>query len=238
MMDAKLIIEGAQALGISMQEDTIARLIRFSEEVLRVNQVMNLTAITDENEFIIRHLIDSLTLLKTGLIQDGKNLIDVGCGAGFPSMPLQIAVPGIRCTMLDGVGKRVRFLEEAGALCNVTGARYVHGRAEELAHQTDYRERYDIATARGVASLSALCEYCLPFVKPGGVFLAMKGENPAEELAAGKNAIGTLGGSLQDVLKVTLPGTEITHTVIIIKKISQSNLKYPRIQAKIKKNPL
>lgn len=200
------------------------------------NEKMNLTAITDPEGVLIKHFYDSLLFFKVTEVKNGVQIIDVGTGAGFPGLALKIARPDIKLTLLDGLNKRLTFLE---AVLKETGldAELVHKRAEECGKDKKYRERYDFATARAVKVMPVLCEYCLPFVKAGGNFIALKGATGKEELEASKNALKLLGGKTEAVIEENLPEGD-KRILINVKKISQISPKYPRDNAKISKNPL
>lgn len=214
-----------------------APFMAFSEMLLEKNKVMNLTAITDPREVCIRHFADSLALL-SACDFGGKRVIDVGCGAGFPGLPLRLARDDFSLTLLDSLGKRVTFLSEVCATLNLSDVECLHARAEEQANEKGYREGYDIATSRAVADLSMLAEMCLPYVKVGGVFLAMKASDCDEELKRAENAIRILGGELSERIDYPLYGTDIVHTILVIKKIKDTPAKYPRRFAKMKSSPL
>ena len=211
--------------------------IKYCELLLSRNEVMNLTAITEPREVLIRHFADSIALLH---MHDfcGKRVIDIGCGAGFPGLPIRLAEPSVSLCLLDSLGKRIKFLEDTTAAIGVSDVECLHARAEEQAQLPDYREGFDIAVSRAVASLNMLCELSLPFVKVGGVFIAMKSQNCEEELESAKKAISVLGGELYDRVDYPLHDTGITHTALIIKKVSPTQAKYPRRFAKIKSAPL
>ena len=207
----------------------------FARLVLERNKVMNLTAITDEGDFARLHLLDSAALLKVADFS-GKRVVDVGTGAGFPGMPLRILCDSVRMTLLDSTGKRVDFLREACDTLGLSAVECVHGRAEEFA--AERRESFDLATSRAVAALPVLCELCLPLVKVGGQFLAMKSARSDEELEGAMDAIEKLGGRLSDVVDYTIPGSEVTHRVIVIDKADKTPKQYPRAFGQIKKRPL
>ncbi|MPN15858.1 Ribosomal RNA small subunit methyltransferase G [bioreactor metagenome] len=185
-----------------------------------------------------KHYIDSLSPLKTGLFKEGARVIDVGCGAGFPSMPIKIARKDLHMTFLDSMGQRIEFLKAAGELLGLSGAEYLKLRAEEGGRREGLRESFDIAVSRAVSSLPVLCELCLPYVKPGGHFIALKGPDPKEEVESARNAIGTLGGRLSEITEVPLYSTGILHSLVVIEKISSCGGKYPRPFSRISKNPL
>ena len=211
--------------------------ITFAEELIETNKVMNLTAITEPREVCIRHFADSISLLNTYDFS-GKRVIDVGCGAGFPGLPLRLAKSDISLTLLDSLAKRINFLSGVCDKLSISDVELLHARAEEQANTDGYREGYDIAVSRAVADLSMLSEMCLPFVKVGGVMLAMKAADCEEEINRAKNAIKTLGGQIEKRVDYPLYDTGITHTVLIIRKVSETPKKYPRRFAKIKSNPL
>lgn len=223
---------GLPPLGLELTEQTQDALCAFGQAVIRQNQVMNLTAITEPEQVAKLHLLDSLTVLS---LQDlsGKKVIDVGCGAGFPGVPLKIACPGMRLTLLDSLGKRMAWLETVLPELGVD-AECVTARAEEAV--TDRRETYDYATSRAVARLNILLELTAPYVKVGGAVLAMKGTAAREELAEAKNAISKLGLKLETVKEFPQDGT--AHTVIVLRKVSPTPKQFPRRYAKIKQSPL
>ncbi|MCI8350190.1 MAG: 16S rRNA (guanine(527)-N(7))-methyltransferase RsmG [Oscillospiraceae bacterium] len=209
--------------------------VRYEELLMEWNGKMNLTAIKDGREITVKHFIDSLTPALTGRIPKNGTFVDVGSGAGFPGVPLTMLYPELGTILVDSLGKRVRFLQELTVALGVT-AECVHSRAEELG-QTSYREQCDVVTARAVANLSVLCEYCLPLAKVGGVFLAMKGPEVEEELDAAGNALELLGGKVGEVYPFTLPDGS-RRNIIAIEKIAPTPKKYPRDAKKMKNNPL
>lgn len=228
--------EEAKSIGINLDETALKRFEAYYNMLIDYNTRMNLTAITEEKEVIVKHFCDSLYLLTKYEIPKGAKVIDVGTGAGFPGIPLLIARPDIKLTLLDGLKKRLVFLEDVlkeTELC----AEIVHARAEEGAVDKKYREKFDVATSRAVARLNVLCEYCLPYVKKGGVFLAMKGPAAKEELSEAQKAIGVLGGITRDCVEYKL-SDDSTRTIISIKKEKPTPPAYPRHNSKIKKQPL
>ena len=213
----------------------IPALIRYGELLVEKNKVMNLTAITEPHDVATLHFLDSVAMLTLADLK-GKKMADIGTGAGFPGMPLRIVEPSLRLTLLDSLNKRIDFLKEVCADLGLNDVECIHGRAEEFA--ANHREDYDIVTSRAVANLQMLSELCLPLVKVGGYFLSMKAVDSEEEVNAAKNAIKTLGGQIEKVVDYAIPGTDVQHRLIFIKKIKETPKKYPRAFAKIKKNPL
>ena len=223
---------GLPALGLELTADTAKQLCAFGEAVVRQNEVMNLTAITEPAQVAKLHLLDSLSVVKTVDLRD-KRLIDVGCGAGFPGVPVKIACPEVELTLLDSLGKRMAWLEQILPQLGVE-AECVTARAEEFAAKR--RETYDYATSRAVARLNILLELTAPFVKVGGAVLAMKGAAAREELAEAKTAIAKLGLKLEMVQDFPVDGT--AHSVIVLRKVKPTPAQYPRRYAKIKQSPL
>ena len=223
---------GLPAVGLDLTEDTCRKLCAFGAAVVEQNKVMNLTAITEDTAVAKLHLLDSLSVLKAARLE-GKRLIDVGCGAGFPGVPVKIGCPDVSVTLLDSLGKRMAWLERILPELGVE-AECVTARAEGFAAQR--REQYDFATSRAVARLNILLELTAPFVKVGGKVLAMKGAAAREELAEAQTAIKKLGLELEQVLDFPVDGT--AHSVIVLKKVRPTPAQYPRAYAKIKKTPL
>ena len=228
-----LLKKGLAKLGLD--SSGIPSLLRYGELLLEKNKVMNLTAITEPADVATLHFLDSAALLTLADMK-GKTVVDVGTGAGFPGMPLKILESSIHMTLLDSLGKRITFLQEVCDDLGLTDVQCVHARAEEFA--AEHRQSFDFAVSRAVANLSMLCELCLPLVKTGGYFLSMKSVESGEELEAAKKAIQILGGRVERTADYQIPGTDVTHRVIFIKKIAETPKKYPRPFAKIKKNPL
>ena len=221
---------------LSLSEEQLVRMKRFADLMLDMNTKMNLTGIIDSEGVADKHFADSLLLLKYLPIKENAKVIDVGTGAGFPALPCMLAREDLRFTLLDGLQKRITFLQ---SVCDELGLRAdaVHGRAEEIARKAEYREQYDVATARAVAHLRELSEYCLPYVKVGGVFAAMKGRDMQPELDESKSAIAKLGGKIEDVISYQLDdGSE--RTLVIIRKVAATAAKYPRASGKMKKEKL
>ncbi len=208
----------------------------YAQMLVEWNKKMNLTAITEEDEIAVKHFLDSLSVLHYADIQQNASVIDIGTGAGFPGIPLKIMRPDLHLTLLDSLNKRLIFLEE---VCKAIGAEanIIHARAEEYSLKVAYREQFDYAVSRAVANLPSLCEYCLPYVRKGGMFIAMKGADGESELSLAKNAIALLGGKTKQLHSFTLPDGG-TRTIITITKVSATPAKYPRRGTKIAKQPL
>ncbi len=217
-------------------EQLAERFDRYAELLVDWNQKINLTAITAPDDIVIKHFVDSLLLLKAYDVPQGAKMIDVGTGAGFPSVPVAMVRGDIRLTLMDSLNKRINFLTELSAELGVSAA-CVHARAEEFGNKAEFREQYDVACARAVAHLRELSEYCLPFVKVGGGFVALKSVGLEQELEEAKAAIDILGGKVEDICRFTLPdGAE--RAIAVIRKIRPTPKKFPRPYGKIKKNPL
>ena len=207
------------------------------EELKNTNAVMNLTALTDEKGVGLLHFWDSLTLIDTGLFNN-KSVIDVGCGGGFPSLPLALCAPTCHITSNDATAKKLNYVAETAKKAGIENLDTLVGRAEELSVLPQYRENFDIAVARGVARLNVLCEWCMPFVKVGGYFVAMKGEKGIEEAEEAKKAISVLGGEMVDIINIAVPEFEYLHTLVVIKKVKPTPKIYPRRNSQIQKKPL
>ena len=236
----EIISAGLEELGLTgrVPEDAPAQLAQYGRMLLEKNQVMNLTAIRDPEGVARLHMLDCAALLKFCDFQ-GKTLIDVGTGAGFPGMVLKILAPSLRITFLDSLAKRLDWLTEVYEdLDGVDSITTFHGRAEEFGLNKSFRDSFDFATARAVADLRVLCELCLPFVKVGGRFLAMKSVDSGQELENAAHAVKLLGGKVVQVEDYPIPGTEITHRLIAIEKLAPTLKGYPRRWAKIQKEPL
>lgn len=218
---------------LELTEEVYEKLDIYADFLVETNKVMNLTAITDPLDILVKHFADSISITKYVDFADGMKAIDVGTGAGFPLLPVKIYKPGINITLLDGNNKRIRFLSELCEKISVD-AECIHERAELLARKEEYREQYDIATARAVSAMPVLSEYCMPFVKTGGVFCAMKG--PSEDIKAASNAVKILGGKITDDINYEI--NEEQRRVVIVKKITPVSPKYPRPSGKIKSKPL
>ena len=236
IINKELLKSNAASLGVELNDIALEKFDTLAQLLIEQNKTMNLTAITDPDEVVIKHFADSVSLFSAVIPEENAKILDLGTGAGFPGIPLLIARPDIRLTMVDSTAKKLRYVADTVEKLGLE-AEVLHARAEEAGKNPEYREQYDIVCSRAVAALNVLSEYCLPFVKAGGVFVAMKGAKAEEEIADAKKAIGILGGKIIDKKTFTLSdGGE--RTLIIIKKISQTSPKYPRVSAQISKKPL
>lgn len=230
-----LAARGAEAQ-LSFTEEQLAQFTRYYELLVETNKVMNLTAITEPEEIAVKHMVDSLLAYEDGM--QGKTLVDVGTGAGFPGVPLKIYCPSLRVTLVDSLGKRLRFLEQVIDELGLKGIRCEHLRAEDAGRSKKHREQYDYVTARAVARLSVLSEYCLPLAKKGGQFIALKGSRFAEEIEEGEAAVKILGGKIISAEPVKLPGLDDGRAIIKIAKIKATPAQYPRKAGTPEKQPL
>lgn len=231
----ELLKNGFSAMKLSVSDAQIAQLEDFTARMLETNKVMNLTRITDPKEIAEKHLLDCASLLQAADFSK-KSVVDVGCGAGFPGMPLHILCPSCKLTLLDSLGKRIRFLQGCIDAMNLSDIEAVHARAEEFAAKR--REQYDFAVSRAVAQLNVLAELSLPLVKQGGAFIAMKSKDTDEELERAKKAIRLLGGEIEKIIDYTIPHTEIIHRLVVIRKKNHTPKQYPRPFRKISASPL
>ncbi len=234
---AEMLGVQARKIGIELSVEMEGQFKLYREILLDWNERMNLTAITDPLDIQNKHFLDSLTCVLP-ITKSNATLIDVGTGAGFPGIPIKIARPELRVTLLDSLNKRISFLNEVVNRLGLTGIEAVHGRAEEYARKENYRESYDYAFARAVAKLNVLSEYCLPYVKTGGYFISQKSGDYEAEVAGAKEALRKLGGTVEEVMPVNIPDTDLHRTLIIIRKTQATPNVYPRSFAKIDKAPL
>lgn len=236
MINYELLQSEAEKIGVDLGEYGADRFDSYAERLVRWNEHVNLTAITEPDDIVIKHFIDCLYIMKYVAFKKDEKLVDVGTGAGFPGMPLLIANPDLDVTFVDSMEKRIGFLRDVLKNIGLTGTR-IHERAEVVGKDGEYREKFDYATARAVAPLNVLCEYCLPLVKVGGLFVSLKGSSGMEELKAAENAINVLGGEVAKAVEYQLSNGD-GRSIIIIRKISQTPTKYPRKSKKIDTKPL
>lgn len=228
----------SEMLDISLSEEQLQQFLTYYEMLVEKNKVMNLTAITEKEEVIDKHFIDSISLNKAMDVTKPLKILDLGTGAGFPGIPLKIAYPNLEITLLDSLNKRIKFLDEVIEALSLEGIVTIHGRAEDYAKQASYREQFDICVSRAVANLATLSEYCLPYVKEGGCFISYKSGSVEEELEQSKKAIFELGGKVKEVIAFTLPETDIERTFVVIEKVRKTPKKYPRKAGLPSKEPI
>ncbi|BCJ96952.1 ribosomal RNA small subunit methyltransferase G [Anaerocolumna cellulosilytica] len=238
MENINLLSELAEKIGVSLSEQQIKQFNRYYDMLIEKNKVMNLTAITDYEEVIYKHFIDSLSLIKVYDISQQKSVLDMGTGAGFPGIPLKIAFPSLSVTLLDSLNKRVVFLSDVIADLDLVNIRAVHGRAEDFGKNPDYRENFDLCVSRAVAKLTTLAEYCIPYIKKEGYFIPYKSGNIEGEVEEAKKAIKVLGGNLEKVAVFQLPETDIERSFVVIKKNNITPKRYPRTAGKPVKEPI
>ena len=230
------IIEILSSNGV--EQDKSEQFGKYYQMLIEWNEKINLTAITEETEVAYKHFLDCISVFESKVIESGNRIIDIGTGAGFPGIPMKIYDSSLKITLLDSLNKRINFLNEVTNCLGLRDVTTLHGRAEDYGTNKDHREKYDICVSRAVANLATLSELCLPFVKVGGYFIAMKGPKADEELEAAKKAIGLLGGKVEKVINYDISDKDFDHNMILIKKISATSTKYPRKAPKPSKEPL
>lgn len=234
--------KGLEQLSITLSGEQKQQFLTYYEYLVEKNKVMNLTAITEYEEVITKHFLDSLAVVKTSCFKSeklaGKRLIDIGTGAGFPGIPLKIAFPELEILLLDSLNKRINFLNEVTEMLGLTKINTVHGRAEDYAKQKGYRESFDFCVSRAVANLSTLSEYCIPFVKPGGCFISYKSGSVDQELIQAEKAVKILGGQREEVVRFSLADTDMDRSFVVIHKAKPTPKKYPRKAGLPSKEPL
>lgn len=235
---SKIFEEKLAHLGIILNEEQKQQFEKYYEMLVEWNKVMNLTGITEYEEVNEKHFVDSLSLVKAIDPNEVRSVIDIGTGAGFPGIPLKIAFPHLKVVLLDSLNKRIKFLNAVIEELHLEDIKTIHGRAEDFAKQTEYREQSDLCVSRAVANLATLSEYCIPYVKKGGMFIPYKSGEIDEEVQGSKKAVHLLGGQIEEVIKFQLPETEIKRSFVKIKKVSNTNKKYPRKAGLPTKEPL
>ncbi len=237
-MSKEILKDGLLNFGINPDDKMLNDFKIYREILVDWNQKMNLTGIEEEKEVYVKHFLDSVSAIKNNYIKDNMSLIDVGTGAGFPGLPLKIALKSLNVTLLDSLNKRINFLQEVCKNINIFDVDFIHGRAEDFGKDENYREKFDIATARAVAGLPVLMEFCVPFVKVGGYFICLKGPNADLELEESKNAMEILGVEFIEKIDVKLPEYDLNHNILVFKKIKSTPEKYPRKAGKPSKSPI
>ena len=238
MNNLEILKAGIEGFNLEASDEKLEKLKKYREILVEWNKVMNLTGIEEEREVFIKHFLDSISAVTNGYINDNVSLIDVGTGAGFPGMPLKICLDNLQLTLLDSLNKRINFLQEVSNTVNLKDVEFIHGRAEDFGKNSDYREQYDVATARAVAGLPILMEFCVPFVKVGGYFVCLKGPNANLELEESKMAMDILGLEFFEKIDIELPNEELKHNILVFKKIKNTPEKYPRKAGKPAKSPI
>ncbi len=238
MNNRDLLKSGLKEFGIDADDSMLDKFSNYREILVEWNQKMNLTGIEEEKEVYIKHFLDSISAVKNGYIKDGISIIDVGTGAGLPGLPLKICLNDIELTLLDSLNKRINFLQTVGEELELKYIKYIHGRAEDFGKDVDYREQYDVATARAVAGLPVLLELCVPFIKVGGYFICLKGPNADLELEESKNAMRVLGVEFEEKIDIILPEIDLSHNILVFEKKENTPSKYPRKAGKPSKNPI
>lgn len=228
----------AEELGILLTDNMLIQFQKYYEMLIEKNKVMNLTAITEWNEVVDKHFIDSISLVKAADLTGEKYILDLGCGAGFPGIPLKIVFPQLKLVLLDSLNKRILFLQDVIEELGLQKVEALHGRAEDYAKKEEYREQFDYCVSRAVANLTTLSEYCLPYVKVGGKFISYKSGKVKEELSEIGKAMFLLGGKIEDVITFSLPETEMERDFIVIRKDKKTPKKYPRKAGLPGKEPL
>ena len=234
----ELMKNACDSVEMNFDEDKYNKFITYKNLLQEWNEKINLTAITEDEEVIKKHFIDCIKAFSENQFKEAKTLIDVGTGAGFPGLPIAIMKEDLNITLLDSLNKRVNFLNIVRNSLNLTNVTTIHSRAEDGARNKELREKFDIATSRAVANMAVLSEFCLPYVKVGGYFIALKGPAITDELNDAKNAIGTLGGKLIEVIEVSVEGTDLKHNLVVIKKVKETPKTYPRKAGSITKKPI
>lgn len=237
-MDDRRFDQELETLGIRLTDIQKRQFDRYYELLIEWNRVMNLTGITEYDEVNLKHFTDSLTIVRVKEMKNISTLIDVGTGAGFPGLPIKIAFPHIKVTLLDSLNKRIKFLDQIVEELGLDDVVTLHGRAEDYAKKDEYREKFDLCASRAVANLSTLSEYCLPFIKKGGCFVSYKSADSDEEIKMSEKALDILGGKIEKIDKFTLPGSDMGRALVMIEKVKNTPRKYPRKAGVPSKEPL
>lgn len=234
----ELMKSAANSVGMEFNEEKYDKFIKYMRLVQEWNEKINLTAITEDDEFIKKHFIDCIKAFKSDQMKSAKSIIDVGTGAGFPGIPIAIMRDDVKVCLLDSLNKRINFLNTVVRELELKNVTTIHSRAEDGARRKELRENFDVATSRAVANMAVLSEYCIPYVKVNGYFIALKGPAIEEELSNAKNAIGTLGGKLKEVIELEIEDTDLKHNIVIVEKVRPCSNVYPRKAGVISKKPL
>lgn len=232
------LIENMKMISVELTNKQVSQFIKFYEMLVEWNKVMNLTGITEYDEVVMKHFVDSLSIVKVNGFDNVTSIIDVGTGAGFPGIPLKIVFPEIKITLLDSLNKRIKFLNAVIDELELENIETIHGRAEDFSKKEDYREQYDLCVSRAVANLATLSEYCLPYVKEDGYFLPYKSGDIKEEAANSKKAVKILGGNIEDIISFEIPDTDMARTILKIHKTKATPKRFPRKAGLPTKEPI
>ncbi|WP_044289576.1 16S rRNA (guanine(527)-N(7))-methyltransferase RsmG [Robinsoniella sp. KNHs210] len=233
-----VLIQGCLELGIHLTDTQVNQFETYYELLVEWNKVMNLTGITEYDEVMQKHFVDSLSIVKAADLGQCKKVLDMGTGAGFPGIPIKIVYPHLEVVLLDSLNKRIKFLNEVIGKLGLSGITAIHGRAEDYAKQKEYREMFDLCVSRAVANLASLSEYCIPYTMLHGNFISYKSGSIEDELQNAKNAVFLLGGKIKDTVKFTLPGSDIERSLVVIEKVKKTPGKYPRKAGLPAKEPI
>ena len=234
----QLMKEASKEVGLELTETQYNQFIEYMKLLQEWNEKINLTAITEDEEIIKKHFIDCIKAFKSNAVMNAKTIIDVGTGAGFPGLPIAIMNPNVKVTLLDSLNKRINFLNTVINKLELKNVTTIHSRAEDGARQKDFRENFDVATSRAVANMAVLSEFCIPYVKVNGHFVALKGPAIDEELKEGQKAIETLGGKVENLIEVKIEESDLRHNIVEVKKIKKCSNVYPRKAGTINKKPI
>lgn len=239
-MDPQQFIQELSKHNLEITKEQEEQFKIYFKELIETNKVVNLTRITEEDDVYLKHFFDSITplFIFSDVFKDGATLCDVGAGAGFPSIPLKILFPTLKVTIVDSLAKRLKFLQTLIEKLNLTDVELVHGRAEDVGQNPKYREKFDLVTARAVANMTVLSEYCLPLVKKNGYFIALKGPKAADELSASQKALSVLGGKIIKDEELTLPNSDEERTLVLVEKVKNTPKKYPRQAGTPRRKPI
>ena len=233
-----ILNEASSKVGLEYNIKKHEQFMRYKDLIKEWNEKINLTAIKEDEEIVKKHFIDSMKVFEFDKLKNAKSVIDIGTGGGFPGIPMKIVKPEINIVLLDSLNKRIKFLNEVITDLKLENIKAIHGRAEDFAQQAQYREKFDVAISRAVANLTVLSEFCIPYVKVGGYFVAMKGPAVEEEIKQSTNAIKLLGGRIEHIEEVEIEGSDLKHNLVIISKVSKTHIKYPRKAGMVTKDPL
>jgi 16S rRNA (guanine(527)-N(7))-methyltransferase GidB len=225
-------------VNLTFNEEIYNKFMQYKDMIKYWNEKINLTAIVEDEQMVKKHFIDCIKIFKFSPLKEAKSIIDIGTGAGFPGIPIKIMKPDINVILLDSLNKRINFLNDVINKIELKNISTIHGRAEDFSRKVEYREKSDVAVSRAVANLAVLSELCIPYVKVGGYFVAMKGPSVDEEIKDGKNAVSILGGKIEDIIKIEIEDSDLNHNLVVIKKFKETPKVYPRKAGTAVKNPL